>query len=160
MNVDDIKRFLGLTDYYCHFVKNYAKIAKPLTDLLSDPKKNHGKWKVWQNVPVNQPKFVWEEDQQKAFDTLKEAHTTAPILAYPDDNHPFMLHTDASADGLGAVLYQDINGVERVIAYANRSLKPSEKNYPAHKLEFLALKWSVCQIPWISLWKQISSAHR
>ena len=55
-----------------------------------------------------------------------------------------MLHTDASADGLGAVLYQDIDGAERVIAYASRSLKPSEKNYPAHKLEFLALKWSVC----------------
>ena len=55
-----------------------------------------------------------------------------------------MLHTDASTDGLGAVLYQDIDGAERVIAYASRSLKPSEKNYPAHKLEFLALKWSVC----------------
>ena len=55
-----------------------------------------------------------------------------------------MLHTDASADGLSAVLYQDIDGVERVLAYASRSLKPSEKNYPAHKLEFLALKWSVC----------------
>ena len=78
-----------------------------------------------------------------AFDTLKEALTTAPVLAYPYYNHPFMLHTDASADGLGAVLYQDINGAKRVIAYA-RSLKPTEKNYPAHNLEFLALKWSVC----------------
>ena len=75
---------------------------------------------------------------------LKEALTTAPVLAYPGYNHTFMLHTDASTDGLGAVLYQDINGAERVIAYASRSLKPSEKNYPAHKLEFLALMWSVC----------------
>ena len=46
MNVDDIRRFLGLTNYYCHFVKNYAKIAKPLTDLLGDPKKKRGKRKV------------------------------------------------------------------------------------------------------------------
>ena len=55
-----------------------------------------------------------------------------------------MLHTNASADGLSAVLHQDIDGTEMVIVYASRSLKPSEKNYPAHKLEFLALKWSVC----------------
>ena len=55
-----------------------------------------------------------------------------------------MLHTDVSADSLSAVLYQDIDGTKRVIAYASRSLKPSEKNYPAHKLEFLALKCSVC----------------
>ena len=107
---------------------------------MGDPKKKHGKGKVRQDVPVNRPKFIWGEDQQKAFDTLKEALTTAPILAYPDYNRPFMLHTDASTDGLGAVLYQDIDGVERVIAYASRSLKPSEKNYPAHTLEFLALK--------------------
>ena len=51
-----------------------------------------------------------------------------------------MLHSDASTEGLGAVLYQDIDGAARVIAYASRSLKASEKNYPAHKLEFLALK--------------------
>ena len=55
-----------------------------------------------------------------------------------------MLYTDASTDGLGVVLHQDIDKDERVIAYTSRSLKPSEKNYPAHKLEFLALKWSVC----------------
>ena len=65
MNVDDIRRFLGLTNYYHRFVKNYAKIAKPLTDLLGDPKKKHGKGKVRQDVPVNRPKFIWGEDQQK-----------------------------------------------------------------------------------------------
>ena len=90
------------------------------------------------------PSSYGVKTSKKAFDTLKEALTTTPILAYPDYNRPFMLHTEASTDGLGAVLYQDIDRVERVIAYASRSLKPSEKNYPAHKLEFLALKWSVC----------------
>ena len=112
MNVDDIRKFLGLTNYYHHFVKNYAKIAKPLTDLLGDPKKKCGKGKVQQDVPINWPKFICGEDQQKAFDTLKEGLTTAPILAYPDYNHPFMLHTDASADGLSVVLYQDIDGLK------------------------------------------------
>ena len=53
MNIDDIRRFFGLTNYYCHFVRNYAKIAKPLTDLLGDSKKKHGKGKVQQDVPVN-----------------------------------------------------------------------------------------------------------
>ena len=56
---------------------------------------------------------------------------------------PFILHTDASSDGLGAVIYQNLNGLRRVIAYASRSLSPSERNYPAHKLEFLALKCAI-----------------
>ena len=58
---------------------------------------------------------------------------------------PFSLHTDASGTGLGAALYQLQNGVKRVVAYASRSLKPAEKNYPAHKLEFLALKEAVSE---------------
>ena len=67
----------------------------------------------------------------------------APILAYPDYKLPFVLHTDSSLEGLGAVLYQIQNGVKRVIAYASRSLNKSEMNYPVQKLEFLALKWAV-----------------
>ena len=65
------------------------------------------------------------------------------MLAYADYRKPFKLPTDASSSGLGAVLYQQHNGIDRVIAYASRSLKPSERNYPAHKLEFLALKWAI-----------------
>ena len=83
---------------------------------------------------------MWGADQQQAFDALKEALTTAPILAYLDFTKPFKLHTDASGAGLEAVLYQEFDGKEHIIAYACRGLKASEKNYPAHKLEFLALK--------------------
>ena len=64
-------------------------------------------------------------------------------MAYADFKSPFILHTDASSDGLGAVLYQNQDNQRRVIAYATRSLSPSERNYPAHKLEFLALKWPI-----------------
>ena len=65
------------------------------------------------------------------------------MLAYADFKAPFILHTDASGEGLGAVLYQVQEGRQRVIAYASRSLSKSEKNYPVHKLEFLALKWAI-----------------
>ena len=65
------------------------------------------------------------------------------MLAYADFKAPFILHTDASGEGLGAVLYQAQEGRQRVIAYASRSLSKSEKNYPVHKLEFLALKWAI-----------------
>ena len=64
-------------------------------------------------------------------------------MAYADFKAPFVLHTDASGDGLGAVLYQVQDGQKRVIAYASRSLSKSERNYPVQKLEFLALKWAI-----------------
>ncbi|KAJ7992650.1 hypothetical protein DPEC_G00280880 [Dallia pectoralis] len=72
---------------------------------------------------------------------------TPPVLAYPDFNLPFTLHTDASDQGLGAVLYQRQNGKLRVIGYGSRTLTPAERNYHLHsgKLEFLALKWAVCE---------------
>ena len=86
-----------------------------------------------------------EKKQQDAFDILKQALCSQPILGYPDYNLPFELHTDASSKGLGAVLYQKQNGTMRVIHYASRGLKRSEKNYPAAKLEFLALKWAITE---------------
>ena len=71
---------------------------------------------------------------------------STPVLGYPNYEKPFILHTDASLEGLGAVLYQeDDKGIKKVISYASRSLSKSEKNYPAHKLEFLALKWAVSE---------------
>ena len=60
-------------------------------------------------------------------------------------SYHLLLHTDSSTDGLGAVLYQKQDGKLRVIAYASRSVSKAESNYPAHKLEFLALKWAVCE---------------
>ena len=71
--------------------------------------------------------------------------TTTPVLAYADLTKPFKLHTDASVLGLGAVLYQLHESVEKVISYASRSLTQSETKYPVHKLEFLCLKWAITE---------------
>ena len=84
----------------------------------------------------------WSEAAQSAFEVLKELCVNAPILAFPDYKLPFILHTDSSTEGLGAVLYQKQEGKLRVIAYAETN---SASNYPTHKLEFLALKWPICE---------------
>ena len=89
--------------------------------------------------------WQWGADHQKSFELLKGILTSSPVLAYPNFKLPFELHTDASSKGLGAILYQEQDGLKRVISYASRSLSPSEKNYSAFKLEFLALKWAVTE---------------
>lgn len=140
-SVKDVRRFLGFSGYYRKFVKNYASIVRPLNDLL-----------IGHSTGPNKPKkkkqprpstFEWKAEQQDAFATIIDKLSSPPVLAYAEYEHPFILHTDASMNGLGAVLYQKKEGIERVIAYASRGLKQSERNYPAHKLEFLALKWAI-----------------
>ena len=86
----------------------------------------------------------WNSKCQQAFDELKRLCTTASILAYADFTKPFKLHTDACGSGLGAALYKTHeDGTDAVIAYVSRSLSKAESHYPAHKLEFLTLKWVV-----------------
>lgn len=135
----EVRRFIGFSGYYRRFVKDYAKIARPLNDLLVGEPTSKSKSKK----KTHQPPFHWGDEQQQAFDAIVDKLSSPPVLAYAEYDKPFALHTDASSSGLGAVLYQKQNGIDRVIAYASRSLKPSEKNYPAHKLEFLALKWAI-----------------
>ena len=134
--VYDVRAFLGFVGYYRRFIKDFSKVALPLRKLLIGLE-SQGK-KAAKHTPVD-----WGEEEQKAFDTLKTLCCQAPILAYPNYKLPFILHTDSSLEGLGAVLYQIQNGVRRVIAYASRSVSKTEMNYPVHKLEFLALKWAV-----------------
>ena len=97
-----------------------------------------------QNVSKKKVAIQWNSKCQWVFDELKRLCTTAPILAYADFTKPFKLHTDACGSGLGAVLYQTCkDGTDTVISYASRSLNKAESYYPAHKLEFLTLKWVV-----------------
>ena len=137
-NIRDLRSFLGFAGYYRRFVCNYAQIVKPLNNLLvGHPTNKKGK-KTKTATP-----WIWGPEQQQAFDLIIEKLTSPPVLAYADYSKEFILNIDASGDGLGAVLYQETDGIEHVIAYASRGLRANECNYPAHKLEFLALKWAV-----------------
>ncbi len=138
-SVKSLRSFLGFTGYYRRFIKGYAKIVKPLNDLLVGHPTNIAAMK---SKKTKTP-WVWGDSQQTAFDVIKQKLSSPPVLAYADFTKPFIVNTDASSDGLGAVLYQEQDGHERVIAYASRGLRPAERNYPAHKLEFLCLKWAL-----------------
>ncbi|GES76231.1 enzymatic polyprotein, putative [Rhizophagus clarus] len=126
-NIKEIRSFLGLCSYYRKFVKDFSRIAKPISNL------------VRKNV-----EFKWEKKQQEAFEELKKRLMEYPVLIQPDFNRKFILMTDASGEGLGAVLGQkDENEKERVIAYARRSLTGAETNYAITDLECLAVVWAV-----------------
>ena len=139
-SVEQLRTFLGFTGYFRRFVKNYARIAKPLNDLLAG-NGNRANRKKQKTKKVSS--WTWGEEQQTAFEELIDKLTSPPILAFPDYKQKFILHIDASYKGLGAVLFQEKEGKEKPIAYASRGLKNAEKKYPAHKLEFLALKWAI-----------------
>ena len=132
--VGEVRKLLGLLGYYRRYIQDFAKIAHPLFQLLqstledtSKPIKprtsslNHG------TVPSSQP-VVWEEQHQKALEELLNHLVNPPILEYPDFSQPFVLHTDASQQGLGAVLSQKQDGKVRVIGYGSRSLSKAERN--------------------------------
>ena len=140
-NPEQVRQFLGFAGYYRKFVKDFSKIAKPLSELMprSAMKKSRRPRQVYQ------AEWKWGNEQDEAFKKLIACLSTPPVLGYPDYSKPFELHTDASMQGLGAVLYQEQEGILRVIAYASRGLSRSEKNYSAHKLEFLCLKWAISE---------------
>ena len=134
--VYDVRSFVGFVGYYKRFIKDFSKIAKPIREVITGLE-NHSK-RTAKKIFVE-----WTEAADFAFEHLKQLCISTPILAYPDYKLPFVLHTDSSSEGLGAILYQKQTGKLRVIAYASGSVSKSESHYPTHKLEFLALKWAV-----------------
>ncbi|GKE44731.1 putative reverse transcriptase domain-containing protein, partial [Tanacetum coccineum] len=118
----EIRQFLGLVGYYRRFIKGFSKIAKPMTELTQ---KNQ--------------KFNWGEEQEKAFQLLKQKLCAAPILALPEGSEDFAVYCDASIKGLGVVLIQR----RKVFAYASRQLKIHEKNYTTHDLELGAIVFAL-----------------
>ena len=149
--VGDVRRVLGLLNYYRKYIPNFSLIAAPLFDLLQHPKETNGNNRKNENRKCNgqtssKQEILWSEIHRKTLKTLIDYLTNPPILAYPKYDQPYVLHTDASQLGLGAVLYQSQDGALRVISYASRTLTPAEKRYHLHsgKLEFLALKWAIC----------------
>lgn len=123
----DLRSFLGLASYFRRFIRNFAQIASPLNKLLASA------------TP-----FTWSGDCEEAFQTLKDALTSGPVLCHFDHGAPTVLHTDASGHGIGAVLLQrNSSSVEQVVAYASRTLTPAEQNYTITEKECLAVVWSV-----------------
>ena len=120
--VSEVRSFLGFVGYYRRFIKGFSAIARPLTDLTKGLESQSKKI-------AKKTKVQWGEKEEESFQNLKEACTSTPILGFPDYTLPFILHTDASTFGLGAVLYQKQSDGTRVIAYASRSLSRSEANY-------------------------------
>ncbi|KAH8320338.1 hypothetical protein KR059_003817, partial [Drosophila kikkawai] len=125
-NVRKLRRCLGVASWYRRFVPNFAAIVEPISTLLRKGRK-----------------WSWDTEQEQAFETLKTRLTEAPVLACPDITQKFSLQTDASDHGLGAVLLQSIDGVERVIAYASRRLTRAEENYSVTEKECLAILWAI-----------------
>lgn len=121
-----VRQFLGVASWYRRFIPDFSAMAAPLTSLT----KKKARWR-------------WTEDEETAFRRLKEALTTAPVLACPDFSRRFVLQTDASVHGLGAVLTQNFEEGERVIAFASRTLNGAERNYSATELECLAVVWGI-----------------
>ena len=126
-NAKAIQRFIGLSNYYRKFIKDFSSIASPLTQLTR------------KTVP-----FVWTNECEEAFEKLKECLLSPPILVYPNFEKKFKLTTDASNIGLGVILSQeDDEGVDRVIAYASKKLTRAEKNYSTTELELLAIIFAI-----------------
>ena len=126
-DVKTLRSFLGLASNYRRFVPNFAMVARPLHALTK------------KDMP-----FLWTPQCQHSFGALKELLTSAPVLSFPQFDKPFILETDASGLGLGAVLAQrQEDRAVQPIAYASRSLQTHERNYGITELEGLGVVWAV-----------------
>ena len=126
--LSELRTYLGFCSYYRRFVRGFADIAAPLHELTKKGRQ-----------------FVWTERCQQSFDELKERLTSSPVLAQPRHEGSFVLDTDASLVGVGAVLSQVQDGEERVIAYSSRLLSDAERRYSTTRLELLAAVYGLRQ---------------
>lgn len=124
--IKELQRFLGFSNFYRRFIANYSSITSPLTDLLKGGNKS----------------LSWDISATKAFNHLKEAFTTAPLLVHPNPELPFIVEVDASTTGVGAVLSQQQGKPPKLhpCAFFSKKLSPAEKNYDIGNRELLAIK--------------------
>lgn len=130
----EVEQFLGLAGYYRKFIKDFSKLAAPLSELTGTP----GKGKKKAGTASKKP-FVWENKQDEAFRRLQAAICVAPVLALPDPRKEFLVQTDASGYATGAVLLQAYPGGNRPIAFLSKKMDKAERNYPVHEQELLAI---------------------
>ena len=121
-NVKGVRSFLGLANFYRRFIQDYVQVVRPLNDLLK-----------------KDVVFKWTEAQQHAFDTLKKKFTTAPVLAYPDNDCQFHLECDASNYATGAILSISKEDKWHPVAYHSHSMSPKERNYLIADKEMLSV---------------------
>ncbi|XP_031333813.1 uncharacterized protein K02A2.6-like [Photinus pyralis] len=126
-NVEELRTFLGLINYYHRFIPDLTTKIKPLNSLLG-----------------KEVKFIWSDKCEKAFDMIKKELTSDRVLMHYDPKLPLIVETDASSVGLGAVLSHKMsNGMERPIAFASRTLSKSEQNYSQIDKEATAIFWGI-----------------
>jgi len=122
-NMKDVRKFLGLTNYYRRFIKDFAQVARPMNVLTRKDVK-------WQ----------WGKEQQKAFDELKGIFTTRPVLAAPDLDKEFRIEADASNYTTGGVLSMKCSDeLWRLVAFISKSLSNTERIYKIHNKDMLAV---------------------
>lgn len=127
--VTQVKRFIGLVGWYRRFIPDFSSVSAPITALIMGKIKSN---------PIN-----WTEEASASFLEIKRRLTNAPLLATPDFGLPFVIQTDASDRGMGAVLYQVIGDVERPIAFASKTLTSAQRNYTVTERECLAVLFGI-----------------
>ena len=143
--IKELRAFIGFTGYYRKYIEKYAHIARPLYDLVINTNKEF-KNKRTKNIDIQ---GKWNEKCEISFNKLKVMLTTPPVLGIPDYSQSFIVETDSSSGGLGAVLSQHQGDRVKVIAYASKVLSKGEKNqehYSSKKVELLAVKWAIFDV--------------
>lgn len=125
-NITEVRRIIGISSWYRRFLPTFSTIIAPMTELL----RKHKKWH-------------WSDDCEKSFQFIKDALVSAPVLSCPDFSKPFVVQTDASSYGIGAVLSQKFEDGEHVICYISRSLSRAERNYSTTERECLAVIFAI-----------------
>ena len=133
-SITDIRSFLGLCNYYRKFIQGFSTIASPLIELTKN------------DIP-----FVWSSKQQVAFDQLKHAITSAPVLQLPNQSYPWILYTDASGYAVGGVLCQDSGDGMKPVVFLSHKLSGAELNWAVYEKEFYAIIYCLKQCQWYNI---------